>query len=96
MGVCVVQGGRAIRAAAANGDYALANAIRGLVAGSCGLLASYIFLSAEYEKPLWFTLALLAASVRVASPTVSEPEGLTDVRSRTEALRVVPAVSAPL
>jgi O-antigen ligase len=96
MAVCVIQGGRAIRVATANGDDALANAIRGLVAGSCGLLASYIFLSAEYEKPLWFTLALLGASLRVVSRTVPEPESLVDVRARTEALRVVPAVSAPV
>jgi O-antigen ligase len=39
-----------------------ANALRGLVAGSCGMLAAFFFVSAEYEKPMWIAVALLAAS----------------------------------
>lgn len=35
--------------------------VRGLFAGVIGLLAAYVFLSAEYEKALWFLLALLAS-----------------------------------
>ena len=34
--------------------------VRGLVAGTIGLLAAYVFLSAELEKPLWLVLGLLA------------------------------------
>ena len=44
---------------------------RGLLAGAVGMLVAYIFLSAEFEKPLWLVLALLAsvpALVREASP----------------------------
>jgi O-antigen ligase len=36
--------------------------IRGLLAGTIGMLAAYIFLSAEFEKPLWIVLALLACA----------------------------------
>jgi O-antigen ligase len=39
-----------------------ANAVRGLVAGTLGMLAAFFFVSAEYEKPLWIAVALLAAS----------------------------------
>jgi len=34
---------------------------RGLLAGAAGMLVAYVFLSAEFEKPLWLVLALLAA-----------------------------------
>lgn len=33
---------------------------RGLLAGSIGMLVAYVFLSAEFEKPLWLVIALLA------------------------------------
>lgn len=36
--------------------------VRGLLAGTIGLLTAYIFLSAEFEKPLWLFLGLLAAA----------------------------------
>lgn len=35
--------------------------VRGLLAGTIGMLVSYAFLSAEFEKPLWLVLGLLAA-----------------------------------
>jgi len=35
--------------------------VRGLVAGTVGLLIAYVFLSAEFEKPLWLLLGLLAS-----------------------------------
>ena len=44
---------------------------RGLVAGAIGMLVAYVFLSAEFEKPLWVVLALLAsvpAVLRDAAP----------------------------
>jgi len=34
---------------------------RGLFAGAIGLLTAYVFLSGEFEKPLWLLLALLAS-----------------------------------
>lgn len=34
---------------------------RGLLAGAVGMLVAYVFLSAEFEKPLWLVLALLAS-----------------------------------
>jgi O-antigen ligase len=34
---------------------------RGLLAGAIGMLVAYVFLSAEFEKPLWLILALLAS-----------------------------------
>jgi putative inorganic carbon (HCO3(-)) transporter len=35
--------------------------VRGLLAGTVGMLVAYVFLSAEFEKPLWLVLALLAS-----------------------------------
>lgn len=35
--------------------------VRGLLAGAVGMLIAYFFLSAEFEKPLWLVLALLAS-----------------------------------
>jgi O-antigen ligase len=35
--------------------------VRGLVAGTVGMLIAYAFLSAEFEKPLWLLLGLLAS-----------------------------------
>ena len=36
--------------------------VRGLLAGTIGMLTAYAFLSAEFEKPLWLFLGLLAAA----------------------------------
>jgi O-antigen ligase len=38
--------------------------LRGLIAGTVGLFAAFIFVSAEYEKSLWIAVALLAAATR--------------------------------
>jgi O-antigen ligase len=35
--------------------------VRGLLAGTIGMLIAYAFLSAEFEKPLWLLLGLLAS-----------------------------------
>ena len=35
--------------------------VRGLFAGVVGMLAAYLFLSADLEKPLWLMLGLLAS-----------------------------------
>jgi len=74
MALSVRSGWKAIRLADQAGDRGLANAFRGLVAGSCGLFASYVFVSAEYEKQLWIAIALLAASSSVASSRL-QPKG---------------------
>ena len=42
--------------------------LRGLVAGTVGLLTSFVFLSAEAEKSLWIALALIAAASRLVVP----------------------------
>jgi O-antigen ligase len=47
--------------------------VRGLIAGGLGMFAAYVFLSAQWEKPLWLVLALLAASS--ASRQQAPPEG---------------------
>jgi O-antigen ligase len=70
--ICVRSGWKAIRIAESAGDESLANAFRGLVAGSCGLFAAYVFVSAEYEKQLWIALALLAASSSLAARRLRE------------------------
>jgi putative inorganic carbon (HCO3(-)) transporter len=44
--------------------------VRGLLAGTFGLLVAYFFISGEFEKPLWLVLALLASV-----PAVLRPEG---------------------
>lgn len=40
--------------------------VRGLLAGAIGMLTSYFFLSAQWEKQLWLVLALLAAAPALA------------------------------
>jgi O-antigen ligase len=35
--------------------------VRGLLAGTVGMLIAYAFLSAEFEKPFWLLLGLLAS-----------------------------------
>jgi O-antigen ligase len=39
--------------------------LRGLLAGTAGLLGAFVFVSAEYEKSLWIAIALIAASSRI-------------------------------
>ncbi len=50
--------------------------VRGLLAGTIGLLTAYAFLSGEFEKPLWLLLALLASA-----PTVLREDGAEKARS---------------
>jgi O-antigen ligase len=40
---------------------------RGLLAGALGMLASFVFLTAQYEKQLWVTLGIVLAYKRVAA-----------------------------
>lgn len=49
---------------------------RGLFAGTIGLLGAYVFLSGEFEKPLWLLLALLASV-----PTVLRDDRAQEVPS---------------
>jgi O-antigen ligase len=39
--------------------------VRGMIAGSIGILIAYVFLTAEIEKPLWLLLSLLACAPAV-------------------------------
>lgn len=50
--------------------------VRGLLAGAIGMLAAYVFLTAEFEKQLWLVLALLASA-----PTLLRNDGATRARS---------------
>jgi hypothetical protein len=43
--------------------------IRGLIAGTIGMLTAYVFLSAQFEKPLWLVLGLLASVPALIAPT---------------------------
>lgn len=52
--------GRALRSLELE-NHELEYHVRGLLAGTVGLLVAYAFLSAEFEKPLWLVLGLLAA-----------------------------------
>jgi O-antigen ligase len=45
---------------------------RGLVAGVFGMLAAFVFLSAQYEKQLWITLGLVLAFDRVGALSASQ------------------------
>ncbi len=47
---------------------------RGLVAGVLGMLAAFVFLSAQYEKQLWITLGLVLAFDRVAALKARESQ----------------------
>lgn len=52
---------------------------RGLIAGVVGMLAAFVFLSAQYEKQLWITVGLVLAYDRVASlgaPRGDPPDAL--------------------
>jgi O-antigen ligase len=51
--------------------------VRGLLAGTIGMLIAYAFLSAEFEKPLWLVLGLLA-SVPALLRDDPTAEGLVD------------------
>jgi O-antigen ligase len=42
--------------------------VRGLIPGAIGMLTSYFFLSAQWEKQLWLMLALLAAASAASRP----------------------------
>lgn len=48
---------------------------RGLVAGVIGMLAAFVFLSAQYEKQLWITLGLVLAFDRVAALSAAREAG---------------------
>lgn len=95
MAICILGGWRAIGLAVEAGDHALANALRGLVAGSCGLFTAYIFVSAEYEKQLWFALALLGVSTLVSERRPLRAAAAAERRPRRGRLRSVPAPSGP-
>lgn len=47
---------------------------RGLLAGAIGMLVAYVFLSAEFEKPLWLVLALLASVPALVGEKTHAPE----------------------
>lgn len=72
IGVAFVDSRRALAAATGSGDEAGANLVRGLIAGTAGLLVAFFFVSAEYEKPLWIAVALLAASAPAMAGRTAE------------------------
>jgi exopolysaccharide production protein ExoQ len=45
---------------------------RGLISGTIGTLAAYIFLSAQYEKQLWLLFGLLAAAGNIGRQEVKD------------------------
>jgi O-antigen ligase len=50
---------------------------RGLLSGAVGMLVAYVFLTAEFEKPLWVVLAILASVAAVLrKDTPDEAPGL--------------------
>jgi O-antigen ligase len=50
--------------------------VRGLLAGTIGLLTAYAFISAEFEKPLWLLLGLLASVPVLLRDETTEREPL--------------------
>jgi len=75
----------AVRRAGRAGDFELEVLARGLLIGLVGLLAAYVFLTAEYEKQIWLVLGFVAAAFAVARSSGEEPE------SRAAALTAVAA-----
>lgn len=71
-GSAIRYAGRSLRSLARAED-ALEPWARGLAAGAVGMLTSYFFLSAQWEKQLWLVLALLAVVPAVARRS-GEPE----------------------
>ncbi len=63
----------AVRRAARAGDLELEVLARGLLVGLVGLLAAYVFLTAEYEKQIWLVLGFVAAAFAVARSNGDEP-----------------------
>jgi O-antigen ligase len=57
---------RAIRALAREGDRRTEVLARGLTVGILGMLAAFVFISAQYEKQLWLLLGLAAALTTIA------------------------------
>lgn len=58
--------------------------VRGLLAGVVGMLAAYLFLSADIEKPLWLVLGLLASVpelLREGSAETTRPARLSSTQS---------------
>jgi putative inorganic carbon (hco3(-)) transporter len=63
---------RAARAFARQRALQLEVMTRGLLVGSLGTLAAFMFISAEYEKQLWVLLALLASTVTLIRPRLAD------------------------
>lgn len=57
---------RAVRRFASRGLLAGELLTRSLVLGAVGMLAAFVFISAQYEKQLWLMLGLLAASASIS------------------------------
>lgn len=53
--------------------------VRGLLAGTVGMITAYVFLSAEFEKPLWLVLALLASAPALLHDDATEKDPAVDV-----------------
>jgi competence ComEA-like helix-hairpin-helix protein len=80
---------RAVRAFAREGDWNEEILARGLVVGTIGMLAAFVFLSAQYEKQLPLLLGLLLA----LSSLVRMPEDVRGAASRRDFdVRAVPAI----
>lgn len=66
---------RSIRDFASAGDVRSEILARGFVVGLCGMLTSYVFISAQFEKQLWLLLGVAAALSAVARRR-EEPEAI--------------------
>jgi probable O-glycosylation ligase (exosortase A-associated) len=64
-------------------DPFLANISGGLFAGLAGFLFACIFLSEQYEKPLWLLIAMIVIAQQVASASDRQLSALTVTRSPT-------------
>jgi O-antigen ligase len=74
IGIAFLDAGRSLRETARREDDEVdANIVRGLIAGSAGMLVAFFFVSAEYEKPLWIAIALLAATRPALARRAADP-----------------------
>lgn len=87
---------RVVRQFAAAGDSEMEMLSRGLVIGTIGMLGAFVFLSAQYEKPLPLVLGTLVALSTVAQVPLTGERRLTDTKADEASFRETLPRRAPV
>ena len=86
----LVLAARAVRTFARAGDGEMEVLARGFLVGVLGMLAAFLFISAQYEKQLWLLLAVAAALLTVARRSAPLEE---TAPTRPQSPRAVPGAT---